>query len=101
MFNLDLPGTKVSTYRCCVCGFAVPFTPLLETVLTFLVCIPSWMASLIFFRPLLSPSSEITLSPAESLLDDTGTSLSTYNRTERTGNLFMKEQRLGLVVGYD
>lgn len=76
MSNLALPGSKASSYLC-VCGFDVPLTPLLEPALTFLVCTPSWMASLIFFRPFLSPSSEITLSLAESLLGDTGSSLKT------------------------
>lgn len=100
MSNLAFPGSKVSSYLCCVCGFEVPLTPLLEAVLTFLVCIPSWMASLIFFRPFLSPSSEITLSLAESLLGDIGSRLNTHNSTESTE---MHKWKNGgwLIVGYD
>lgn len=86
MSYLAFPGSKVSRYLCCVCGFEVPLTPLLDAVLTFLVCIPSWMASLIFFRPFLSPSSEITLSLAESLLGDNGRRLNTHNSKNSTRN---------------
>lgn len=83
--QLFIPFLSAETrrsYLCCVCGFAYPFTPLVETLLeAFLVGTPSWVASLTFFLPLLSPPSS-----ALTLLGDTGSSLKkhTAGNTENT-----------------